>query len=392
MGPLDGIRVLDLTTVVMGPYATQTLGDWGADVITIEDGYSNAVRHMGPAVADGLSGVALNLLRNKRSICLDLKAADGQQIARTLANRSDVLVTNLRPGPLRRLGLSYEVLAAENPKLIFCHAQGWSVDSGDSDRPAYDDIMQAAIGLPFLQQTVTGESALLPTIVVDKVCGLTIAGAVTAALYAREKRGVGQRVEVPMFDTALAFTLVEHLAAATTGLGPAGYSRILAPSRRIYRTLDGWLLVFPYTTKHWTQLCEAVGRHDLALDERFATPTARSANANEMYGLVGTMLASRTTAEWIEFCTRADIPHHEAHSLAAIVDDPTLHRGVIQSAEHPDAGTYAHIAPPVRFSGSPLAEEPRPAPRPGADTDAILVELGYAPSEIEQFHAAQVVR
>jgi crotonobetainyl-CoA:carnitine CoA-transferase CaiB-like acyl-CoA transferase len=391
MGPLDGVRVLDLSSVVMGPYATQLLGDLGADVISVEDGDTDVARHMGPGPVPGLSGVALNLLRNKRSIVVDLKTGDGVAIVRDLAAVSDAIVTNLRPGPLMRLGLTDDDLRPANPGLIFCHAQGWSLESGESDRPAYDDVIQTAVGLPFLQRTVTSEAALMPTLIADKVCGLTITNAVLAALFVRARTGLGQRIEVPMFDTTLAFTLVEHLAAATVPGGRAGYPRILTSNRRAHRTADGWMLVLPYSNAHWRSICLAVGRLDLVSDERFATPAGRIMHADALYEFLGEMLATRRTQEWVALCTAESVPFEVAHELQEIVDDPALHRGVLIDDVHPDAGAYRRIASPVRFSGTPTDSNVRPAALPGAHTDEILTLLGRNEVEIALLREAGVV-
>lgn len=391
MGALDGIRVLDLSTVVMGPYATQILGDWGADVIKIEEGGTDTSRHMGPGPAPYLSGVSMNLLRNKRSISVDLKTEAGLGIARAIAAEVDVVVTNLRPGPLARLGLSDDDLRPTNPGLIFCHAQGWSIESGKSDRPAYDDVIQTAAGLPFLQEAVTGEPALIPTIMADKVCGLTIANAVLAALVARGRTGVGQRVEVPMFDTALAFVLVEHLAAATTPGGKAGYPRILTPNRRAQRTLDGWIVILPYTNAHWRTMCASVDRLDLVDDPRFATPAARIMNSGPLYGALGEFLATRPTSYWVELCDAEGVPCEVAHSINDIVNDPALHMGVIVDDEHPVGGPYRRIASPVRFEGTPSASSVRHAPMPGGDTDEILRGLGHDDASIVALRSSGAV-
>ncbi len=391
MGALDGIRVLDLSSVVMGPYATQLLGDWGADVVKIDDGDTDTARHMGPGPVRGLSGVALNLLRNKRSIVIDLKTPDGRAVARTLVAGSDVIVTNLRPGPLARLGLSYEDLRADYPGLVFCHAQGWSIESGRADRPAYDDVIQTATGMPFLQETVTGQPALLPTLVADKVCGLMICNAVLAALVDRAKTGLGQCIEVPMFDTTLAFTLVEHLAAATIDGGAAGYPRILTPNRRAHRTTDGWIVILPYSNAHWRAICDAIDRHDLADDPRFASPALRIMNANAMYGFLGELVATRPTEAWVALCEANNVPFEVARTLDDIVLDPALHHGVLVNDIHPVAGPYRRIASPVRFSRTPASATVRPAPMPGGDTDAILAAAGFDEVAIAGLRASRVV-
>ena len=390
-GPLDGIRVIDFSTVVMGPYATQLLGDWGAEVVKIEDKVPDTARYMGPGPVPGLSGVALNLLRNKRSIVVDLKSVEGLRVAKELVGRADVVVTNLRPGPLQRLGLTYEDLCADDPRLIFCHAQGWSKESGWADRPAYDDVIQASSGAAFLQERVTGQPALMPTLVADKVCGLMICNAVLAAVVARHSTGLGQCVEVPMFDTTLSFVLVEHLAAAAVPGGMAGYPRILTRNRRAHATTDGWIVVLPYTNAHWRTICRFAERSDLEADERFSTPAKRISNADALYAILGALLATRTTAEWAELGESSDIPFAVVHDLDTIVTDPALHRGVIVDDEHPVAGPYRRIASPVRFSSTPADAHVRPAPLAGADTDEILRSIGRSPDAIAKLRADGVV-
>ncbi len=384
--------MIDLSTVVMGPYATQLLGDWGAEVIKIEDRTPDTARYMGPGPVTGLSGVALNLLRNKRSIVIDLKSTQGRDIAQELIGTADIVVTNLRPGPLQRLGLAYADLQETNPHLIFCQAQGWPNDSEWADRPAYDDVIQAATGAAFLQERVTGEPALLPTLVADKVCGLMICNAVLAAVIARTATGSGQHVEVPMFDTTLSFLLVEHLAAATVAGGAAGYPRILTANRRAQRTSDGWIVVLPYSNDHWTTLCAAVDRPGLAADERFSSAANRITNAGALYGILGTLLAAKTTAAWVALCEARGIPFAEVHDLDTIVTNPTLHRGVLVDDHHPVAGPYRRIASPVRFSSTPADATVRPAPLAGEHTDEILRSLGHSNDSIAALHHAAVIR
>ncbi|HEY5336523.1 MAG TPA: CoA transferase, partial [Mycobacteriales bacterium] len=285
-GPLSGIRVLDLTSVVMGPWATAILGDLGADVITFEPPHGDTNRAMGAGPHPQLSGVSLNLLRNKRNIDLDLKTDGGRALLLRLAADCDVFVTNLRPGPLERMGATYEHVAAVRPDVVYCQAQGWPSDSADAGRPAYDDIVQAASGLADLAELAGGAApALMPTILADKVSALTIAYAVLAALLHRERTGVGQRVEVPMVDAVRAFLLVEHGAAAIPQppLGPAGYPRILSVERRPQRTVDGWVNLLPYSAAHYDFLFELGGRTDLVGDPRYAGGRERIANSSFLY-------------------------------------------------------------------------------------------------------------
>ena len=374
-GPLDGIRVLDLTSVVMGPLATQILGDLGADVVTIEPGRGETNRVMGPGPHRQLSGVALNLLRNKRNVALDLRQPAGRAAALRIAARCDVVVTNLRPGPLRRLGLAYGDVAAVRPDVVYCQAHGFPADSPRADDPAYDDIVQAATGMADAIGRATGEPALAPTILADKVCGLTIVYAVLAALYHRERTGEGQHIEVPMVDTTTAFMLVEHGAAAVPRppLGPAGYGRILTPHRRPQRTRDGWISVLPYTREHWEDLFREVGRHELVGDERIATGRARIANSDFLYRQLADILATRTTAEWLTLCDAEGIPATALGDLDDLVD-------ALPDAEHPVAGGYKVIPPPVRFSATPASVR-RHAPLVGEHTREVLAEVGLTPEQ-----------
>ena len=264
-GLLDGVRVVDLTSIVMGPLATQILGDLGADVITVEDPRGTLSRVMTAGPEPGLSGVALNLLRNKRNVVLDLKTEAGREALLEVAATADVLVTNLRPGTLARLRLTYADVAPVRPDIVYCQAQGYPSDSGAADAPAYDDVIQAATGLPDAFRRFGGEPLFAPTLMADKVSGLTIAYAVLAALFHRQRTGEGQHVEVPMVDVMTAFMLVEHAGAATARppQGPPGYQRILNPERRPQRTQDGWISVLPYTRKNFEDIFRAGGREDL---------------------------------------------------------------------------------------------------------------------------------
>ncbi|HNI69961.1 MAG TPA: CoA transferase, partial [Marmoricola sp.] len=305
-GPLHGIRVLDLTRVVMGPFATQILADQGADVVMIEAAEGDTNRSMGPGPHPQLSGISLNLLRNKRSVCLDLKDPNDAELLRSLVKKADVLVATMRPGALTRLGLDYQSVQALKPDIIYCQAQGWPLDSPDADAPAYDDIIQAAVGVGDMMQRVTGEPRLLPTIFADKVCGLVVAQAVTAALLHRERTGSGQHVEVPMVQAMTAFMLAEHGAGAIPEppLGgndqPAtGYSRILSPNRRPQRTADGWIQMLPYGPTQFAQLFTDAGELQWATDPRLANLTAVIAHADELYAELARVARSRTTAEWL---------------------------------------------------------------------------------------------
>lgn len=388
-GPLAGIRVIEIATVIMGPFGAQLLGDLGAEVIKIESGKGDGSRAMGGGPHPELSGIALNLHRNKSSIVLDLKQPAALDVVRRLLADTDVLLTNLRPGPLARLGLDYASLATDFPRLVHCAAHGFAADSDEAARPAYDDIIQALAGFPQLGQIAFDTTHFLPTIVGDKVAGMFIAQGVLAALVARGTTGRGQRVEVPMFDAALAFNLVEHLAKAAIPGGEPGYNRVLTPHRGPHRTLDSYVAMLPYTDAQWHALFSLVGEEALLDQPIFATHRARLDNADEVYGTLAQIAAKRTTAEWLELCAEHGVPVAPIPTLAEIVDDPNHHRGVLEDRDHPVIGPYRSVRAPVRFSDSGSAE-PTPAPLLGQDTEALLRRAGYDDAQIAELVASGV--
>lgn len=383
-GPLAGIRVVDLSSVLMGPYATQQLGDLGADVIVIETAVGDTNRVMSAGPVPGLSGTALNVMRNKRAAAFDLKQPAGREVFLRLVATADVVVTNLRPGPLERLGLTAPELREVKPDLVFCRASGYPSDSPQAEDPAYDDIIQSASGIGHLFEMQGHEQSLLPTLVADKVAGLAMAQAVLAALFHRERTGEGQDIEVPMIDVMKTFVLVEHGGAAISEppSGPPGHLRILTPERRPQRTADGWINVLPYTAEHYRALFVEGGRPDLAADERITSRQARFTNSDALYREVAAIVATRSSEEWLDFCRRAGIPC----SPSARIEDLLAELPIV---EHPVAGRYRQIPSPARFSVTPAAVT-RHAPRRGEDSRDLLVELGYDGSTIDALEIAGV--
>ncbi len=384
-GPLHGIRVLDLSSVIMGPFSTQIMGDYGAEVFSIEDPTGDTNRSMGPGSHPGLSGVSMNLLRNKQSIGLDLKQPDGRDAFLRLAATCDVVVTNLRPGPLSRLGLTYDDVTAVRPDVVFCQAFGYPSDGPKANDPAYDDIIQSASGIGDLFERQGHQPSLLPTLVADKVAGLTIAAAVLAALLHRATTGEGQHIEVPMIDVMTSFVLVEHGAGGIPEppVDRAGYRRILTPERRPQKTADGWINVLPYTDDHYHALFRAGDREDLLDDPRIATRASRIENSDSLYRDVATILSERSTDDWLEFCNEHGIPSTKAASLQDLVDD-------LPVEEHPVAGSYRVIPPPVRFSATPASVR-RPAPTVGQDGRSVLSALGFADDELDHLEEQNVL-
>lgn len=352
-GPLAGVKVLDLTRVVMGPLATQIIADQGADVILVEAPGGDTNRVMGPGPHPQLSGIALNLLRNKRSIDVDLKSESGMKIIHALVEECDVVVATMRPQVLTRLGLDYEALRKIRPDLVYCQAQGYPLGSDRAGEPAYDDVIQAASGVADMMQRVIGEAILLPTIFADKLCGLVMAQAISAALYYRERTGEGQHIEVPMQQATAAFMLVEHGSGAISeppvsenGKPAAGYPRVLTPERRPHPTKDGLVHLFPYLPKHYARLFAAAGVEDADKDPRYMDQRATLVNSEELYREVRRVAPLRTTDEWLEFCKAEGIPSTRVATLQDLVDD-------LELVTHPAAGSYRTAPQFANFSRTP---------------------------------------
>ena len=326
-GPLDGVRVLDLTSVVMGPYATQILADFGADVIKVESPEGDNMRWVWPFRHAGMGHIFLNANRNKRSIVLDLKNAAAREAFLLLAGKADVLVYNVRPQAMARLRLSYEEVRSINPRIIYVGCFGYSQRGPYGAKAAYDDLIQGAAGVPWLLRKQGADTPrFAPVIIADRSVGQQVASAVSAALYHREKTGKGQRVDVPMFEHLLQIVLGEHLGGYTfePNLGEAGYARMLTPDRRPYQTKDGYVCALIYNDKQWKAFFDLIGRREMLSDPAFATYEARSQNYDRVYGFVAGEMKTRTTAQWLDGLERADIPVQRMNSLDDIVADPHL--------------------------------------------------------------------
>ena len=374
-GPLAGVRVIDLTTVAMGPYATQILGDMGADVIKVESPDGDVFRYAAPARSPAMGAAYMNLNRNKRSVVLDLKSPGDRERLLGLAKDADVFVYNVRPQSMRKLGLDYEALAKRNPRIIYCGTYGFSERGPYAGQPAFDDIIQAMSGIAALQGR-NGEAGpeYVNTIIADKAAGLTAAYAIAMALYEREKSGRGQAIEVPMFETIVSFTLLEHMAGAT--FVPAehamGYERVLSPNRKPYATKDGHIGLLPYTTAQWQRFFAAAGEDALARDARVTDPATRSRNINFLYAELARIVATRTTAEWVEALKDADIPMTPVRTPEDLLDDPHLAAvGFFRQVTHPSEGEVRTIGIPVTFSRTPGNIRSLP-PKLGEHTEEIL--------------------
>ncbi|WP_414941773.1 CaiB/BaiF CoA transferase family protein [Amycolatopsis sp. cmx-11-51] len=391
---LQGIRVIDMAAVVMGPYAAQILGDLGADVVKVEPTAGDMTRHSQPQRHDGMGALALNVNRNKRSLAVDLKSPEGKEAFVALARSADVLITNTRPGGLRRLGLDYESLAAVNPRLVYCNAQGFRGDSARADYAAYDEIVQSASGLTDLMRRATGVPTYVPTILADKVCALTIVYSVLAAVVHQRATGEGQHVEVPMTDTMLAFNLVEHLAGQTfqPPTGEVGFPRSLSPGHRAMPTADGWACIIPYTPRNIHDFFTAAGRVELADDVRFSSSAALARHYADLYKLIEQLSPSRTTAEWAEICAANSIPFSPVLDLDRAAEDAYVTEGgLLKVGEHPTEGPYRVIGNPLRFSATPPSIRSH-TPSLGQHTAELLTELGYDAATISALADRGVVR
>jgi len=374
---LDGLRVLDLTAVVFGPYASQILADYGADVIKIEPPAGDSTRHTGPAQEPGLSAIFLGINRNKRSVVLDLKRPEARAALLALVDGADVLMHSMRPAKMARLGLGPEVLCARNPRLVYAGLYGFGSGGAYDGQPAYDDIIQGLSGVADLMRRQTGTPQYLPTVAADKTCGLIAAHAILAALFQRERSGRGQALEVPMYESMASFLLVEHLYGGHLAdtPGPLGYPRVLTPWRRPYQTTDGHICMMPYTDAHWQRFFVHAGRDDLAADPRFADITARTRHIETLYALAGEIVAGHDTAHWLALCQRLEIPAAPVNRLEDLPEDPHLRSVDFFAEVQSDSGAaYRYTRSPVRLADSRVT--PAMAPRLGQHTAQVLREAG----------------
>ncbi|WP_439382015.1 CaiB/BaiF CoA transferase family protein [Amycolatopsis lexingtonensis] len=375
-GPLDGVRVIDLSTVVMGPYAAQILGDLGADVIKIESP-ADTVRVGQYRTTPGMTALNLNVNRNKRSVALNLKDDAEREQALKLIDTADVLITNMRPGALSRLGLNYADVAERNPRLVYAHAQGFRGDSPQAGNAAYDETVQASSGLVDVANRALGRPVYLPTIIGDKVSSLTIAYSVLAALVHRDKTGQGQQIEIPMTDTLLAFNLVEHLAGHTyePAEGPTGFALSMTKGHAAVHTKDGLACVIPYNPKNFRDFFAAAGRPDLAEDPRVNGEAIDRADNEWLTEQIAACAPALTTAEWAEVCAKHSIPMAPVLELDRAHEDPYVRDGhLLDTVEHPSEGTIRTVGIPVKFSATPGSIR-RLAPLAGQDTAEVLAEL-----------------
>ena len=391
-GPLAGVRLLDLTSVVAGPYMTEQLGDLGADVIKIESPEGDISRDIGPRRNPGMSAQFLNFNRNKRSVVLDLKQPAGIEALKRIVPTCAAFVANMRPLALERLGITYAEISKVNPSIVYLRIVGFGEEGMDRDRPALDDIIQAASGLVSLQEELTGAPSYIGMALADMTVGLMASAALTAALYRRAVTGDGEEVEVRMYDSMAAFVLQTHLSGSIfePPLGPPIYPRSVARGRRPLKTADGAISVAPYTDRQWSGFYRAVGRPDIEEDSRFQGTYQRSNHLQELYQIVGELLSDEPTSHWLDEFAREDVPCYRVNTTADLLADPGLEAaGLFLQAEHPSEGPLKLLNNPLRFSQNPLRLREFP-PLLGADTESVLMEVGYSIEELAALRRAGV--
>ncbi|QIL80232.1 CoA transferase [Diaphorobacter sp. HDW4A] len=386
-GPLSGVRVIDLTTVLMGPFATQILGDYGADVIKVEPPGGDGVRGVGPRKNAGMAAIFMHANRSKRSVVLDLKQPAGIAVLMHLVADADVLIYNVRPQAMARLGLSYEAVRAVNSRIVYVGCVGYGQSGPYAAKPAYDDLIQGAAGIPALSvQAGSDVPRYAPSPLADRIVGLAAVNAVTSALFWRERSGEGQAVEVPMFETMAQFTLSDHMCGRSyePAVGPSGYARILNPNRRPYATSDGYLCVLLYNDKQWQTFFRLIGKPEVfETDPRFSSIDKRTEHIHALYALLAEIMTTRTTAQWTALLEAADIPVMPMHDMDSLMEDPHLQAvGFLQQVEHPTEGRVCQIGIPSTWSKT-QPRVSRPAPRAGEHGREVLAEAGFTDAEID---------
>lgn len=393
-GPLTGYKIIDLTSVVLGPYCTQLLGDLGADVIKIETPDGDIMRHAGPHVNKGMGPIYLTINRNKRAMTLDLRKKGAKQVLQELIKSADGIIHNIRAGGIGRLGFDYESVKEINRDIVYCHAVGFGSNGHYAERQAYDDLVQAVSGASFMipMQDGTTEPRYFPGLVADKTTGLHAAYAMLAAFLHKERTGRGQFVEVPMMECMVSFTMAENLYGHTfvPPRPPIAYARSINPMRKPYKTKDGYIALMPYSDDNWFQFFKLGGREVLMEDERYATYAARTNHITDLYQEAEIIALQRTTDEWMKVLAEKNVPCMRVHTLDSVLQDPQLRdTGFLEERVHPSEGAYLAINNPISFSDSPanISQEP---PLLGQHNREILDELGFSKEEIGKFEKDEI--
>lgn len=393
--PLKGIRILDLTSVVVGPVATWRLGQYGAEIIKLESPEGDLMRGLGGLSPTGQhSGTYLHLNRGKRNICLDLKKPSARRVVDRLVEAADVVVANMRPQALERLGLDASAIRSKWPEKIYCLITGYGTDGPYSGQPTYDSVVQGATGMAGLMLERDGTPGYVPMLICDHVVGEISAGAIMAAVLQKKATGAGATIEIPMFETMATFVLQEHLAQQSfePPVGPYGDLRLLSPHNKPVKTADGWISFTINTDPQVRAFLIATGREDVIEDDRFSSVAARAKNVGLWFSVRGAPLTQKTTAEWLEIFRAADIAAMPCHTLGTLRNDPHLEAvGLFVKDEHPVEGATIALRPSVKFNDAYPAVG-TPAQPKGGDTREILADVGFAPSEVDAFVAEGVAR
>jgi formyl-CoA transferase len=388
--PLEGLKVVDFTTIVLGPLATLCLADMGAEIIKVEAPEGDGIRHSGTLKNPGMSSIFLGLNRGKKSLALDLKSEASKDILNRLTAWADVLVHNMRPDAAKRLGLDFDSLKTVNPRIIHCSASGYSKTSRRAGEPAVDDVIQAASGLSHLFAANGEEPRYVPGLIADKVSGLLLCQGILGALLSRERTGLGMAVSIPMREAMGCFNLIEHLGGRSfvPSRGPARYARLTTPYRRPMKTSDGYIGITPYSKKQWQSFFRHIGRLDLADDPRVTDPKRRNAEIVDLYALLADVLVTRSSAEWIELAQETGIPVSAVESLEDLALD-LVDSGHLLKIAHPTEGDTLAVGPLVRLGETPPVTTP--APQLGQHNRQVLGQMGFSTAEIDAFEQANIV-
>jgi crotonobetainyl-CoA:carnitine CoA-transferase CaiB-like acyl-CoA transferase len=383
-GPLAGIRVLDLTATLMGPYCTQILCDMGAEVIKVESPAGDTTRYLPDGRKPGMSGMFINLNRGKRSIVLDLKSFGGCEVLSRLVRASDVFVHSMRFEAIKRLSFSYEQVKHLRADIVYANLYGYSRDGPYAHWAAYDDTIQGISGLAMLQAEATGEPRYVPTVMADKVAGLTAAYAIAMALFHRARTGEGQEIEIPMFETMVSFLLAEHIGGSLFDppIADPTYRRAVSPHRRPYRTADGYISVLIYNDKQWNRFVAIAGAPAELCDARFGTLETRAQHIDDVYAAIGEVMPTRQTSEWMQRLQEAGIPAVPLKSLKELMSDPHLEQTGFFVRQQTKEGQLRFPGIPTRFSKTP-GEIREAGPQLGEHTVSIMKEAGFTDAEVE---------
>ncbi|MBT4109878.1 MAG: CoA transferase [Pelagibacterales bacterium] len=382
--PLEGVKVLDLTTVIMGPFTTQVLGDFGADIIKIEDPNGDMTRDIGPSKTSKMSSMFLGVNRNKRSLVLNLKKPEAKAALWKLIEGADIIVHNIRPQKIAALGFDPDTVLSKNPKIIYVGLHGYREDGPYGGLPAFDDVIQGQSGIAGAFETRDGKASLVPTVMADKSVGLMASTGLLAAYIQRLKTGKGSYLEVSMFEGMVGYTLIEHHYGATfvPPLDQIGYPRALSPNRKPYQSADGYICILPYTNQQWINFFKIIKRPELLKDKRYSSVKERSKDINFLYEIVGQSIINKTNKEWTELLKKYEIPHGLVNRLEDLKDDPHLKElNFFRPYNHPTEGALEVPDSAFRFNRESLPVR-RHQPKLGEHSNDILKEAGFKDDEI----------